>query len=158
MSFIREFWNIAVQLRNFIKLKKENQFDNNKSMIVSRQINENITIGINRNGNQALLYKNNDTKKLDNYILNYLTNANDKLIYHWKDETAKEHRAILEFFKIPPNLVYYKFYKLVDKPDNQMGIFTIPEKGKFTDINYTPIGVIGSKELDQLSEFINNFI
>lgn len=88
MSYIREYWNIVIQLRNFIKSQKDDKFNNNKSIIVSRQNNKNITIGKNKNSIQDLLYKNNDTKKLDNYILNYLPNAHNKLIYNWKDKTA----------------------------------------------------------------------
>lgn len=158
MSFIRDCWNVVVQLRNFIKKKNEDQkkFTKEKTMIISRNISQNITIGIIKNGKQALIYKNNDTGKNDNYIFNYLTNSDNKLIYHWKDETSKEHRAILEFFRIPPNLIYYKFYKLVDKPNNQLGIFTIPEKGEFSNIHYKPIGIVDSEDLDKLYEFINN--
>ena len=161
MSFFRDVWNTMTQLRDYVRLKQSRNIS--QSLIISRDISENITIGIGKNGSQIMKYKNSDGINL--YKFNYikeLNNSNESkksksLIYYWNSENSDGKRAILEFFTIPPNSVHYKLYTLTDKPEDTIGIFTIPERGIFNHHLFKPIGIIGSEDIDKLAEFCSCF-
>ena len=156
MSFFRDVWNTMTQLRDYVRLKQSR--NNSQSLIISRDISENIVIGIGKNGKQMLKYTTSDGETF--YKFNYLSESNiesKKLVYYWIAQSESRKRAILEFFIVPPNTVHYKFYTLMEKPAEEIGIFNIPERGIFNHHLFKPIGIIGSEDIDKLAEFCSCF-
>ena len=131
-----------IKLVDFWTSKQPNPQAKQPRLIIERQIVENITIGLsNYSAKQTLRFENKYY-----YLTEFNKSTNpDKLKYFWQTADDLNDTVILELEKLqtPPYIFIYKLY------DPKQ----ILKEGIFNPKYFRTIGLLESKDIDELSTF-----